>query len=141
MWQPHWQSKDPSLIPYDGVKGLKRGWIMRYGCKHTIPSAHHARSFTPRCSALTYYAWLAGSTAMLFVFFFFFFPYYPFTRLPHGIFSKHFGGGEESALLAGIVGHNLCIDRFGGPHSYMVQQGKLMKEKYEWKPVHGEVRN
>jgi len=81
MWQPHWQSKDPSLIPYDGVKGLKRGWIM----------------------------------------------------------SKHFGGGEESALLAGIVGHNLCIDRFGGPHSYMVQQGKLMKEKYEWKPVHGEA--
>lgn len=72
---------------------------------------------------------------------FFFFPYYPFTHLPHGIFSKHFGGGEESALLAGIVGHNLCIDRFGGPHSYMVQQGKLMKEKYEWKPVHGEVRN
>jgi len=81
MWQPHWDSKDPSKIPYDGTAGLKRGWVM----------------------------------------------------------SKHFGGGDEACLLAGIVGHNLCIDRFGGPHSYEKQQGKLLKTVKEWKPLHGEA--
>lgn len=55
------------------------------------------------------------------------------------IMSKKFGGDAEASLLAGIVGHNLCIDRFGGPHKRMVQQGKLLKEKDEWKPVHGEA--
>lgn len=36
--------------------------------------------------------------------------------------AKKFGGGSEAALLAGIVGHNLCIDRFGPPHSYFVKK-------------------
>src|SRR6056297_29308 len=26
-----------------------------------------------------------------------------------------YGGGPEASLLAGIVGHNLCLDRFGPP--------------------------
>eukprot|EP00041_Stephanoeca_diplocostata_P006622 m.90018 g.90018 ORF g.90018 m.90018 type:complete len:351 (-) comp16452_c0_seq6:399-1451(-) len=81
LWQPHWEPKDPSKIPYDGTAGLKRGWVM----------------------------------------------------------SKKFGGTSEAALLAGIVGHNLCIDRFGPPHTMLVQQGKLMKERQEWRPTHGEA--
>ena len=27
----------------------------------------------------------------------------------------HFGGGPDAKLLAGIMGHNLCLDLFGGP--------------------------
>ncbi len=37
------------------------------------------------------------------------------------------GAGPEASLLAGICGHNLCIDRFGGPWPG------------EDKPVHGEA--
>lgn len=25
MWQPHWEAKDPSKIPYDGTASLSRG--------------------------------------------------------------------------------------------------------------------
>lgn len=54
--------------------------------------------------------------------------------------SKNFGSNEEAALLAGIVGHNLCVDRFGGPHHYMEQvTPTFQKKKFEWKPVHGEA--
>lgn len=36
--------------------------------------------------------------------------------------------------------HNLCIDRFGGPHFYMEQvTPTFQKKKFEWKPVHGEA--
>ncbi len=38
-----------------------------------------------------------------------------------------YGGGPEASLLAAIVGHNLCIDRFGPPWPD------------ESKPVHGEA--
>eukprot|EP00039_Didymoeca_costata_P019328 m.337087 g.337087 ORF g.337087 m.337087 type:complete len:351 (+) comp18041_c0_seq1:135-1187(+) len=81
LWQPHWDSKDASKIPYDGTASLKRGWVM----------------------------------------------------------AKNFGGDAESALLAGIVGHNLCIDRFGPPRMIEYQQGKFTKQKQEWRPVHGEA--
>lgn len=38
-----------------------------------------------------------------------------------------YGGNPEAPLLAGIVGHNLCLDRFGAPHPGEV------------KPLHGEA--
>lgn len=67
-------------------------------------------------------------------------PYDGTASLKRGwMMSKKFGGDNDSSLLAGIVGHNLCVDRFGPPHTRMVQQGKLMKEKMEWKPIHGEA--
>ena len=41
-----------------------------------------------------------------------------------------YGGGAESSLLAGIMGHNLCLDVFGGPSAEEAAAGL---------PVHGEV--
>src|SRR4051794_26018374 len=34
-----------------------------------------------------------------------------FDRMKH----PEFGGGSDAKLLAGIMGHNLCLDIFGGP--------------------------
>ena len=41
-----------------------------------------------------------------------------------------YGGGVDAALLAGIMGHNLCLDMFGGPSDEEAAAGL---------PVHGEV--
>jgi hypothetical protein len=41
-----------------------------------------------------------------------------------------YGGGADAALLAGIMGHNLCLDMFGGPSDEEAAAGL---------PVHGEV--
>jgi hypothetical protein len=41
-----------------------------------------------------------------------------------------YGGGPEASLLAGIMGHNLCLDIFGGPSADEVAAGM---------PVHGEA--
>jgi hypothetical protein len=41
-----------------------------------------------------------------------------------------YGGTVESSLLAGIMGHNLCLDIFGGPSEDEARAGM---------PVHGEV--
>lgn len=41
-----------------------------------------------------------------------------------------YGSGAESSLLAGIMGHNLCLDIFGGPSDEEARAGM---------PVHGEV--
>lgn len=44
-----------------------------------------------------------------------------------GAHPEVYGGGPEASLLAGIVGHNLCLDRFGPPRPG------------EYRPVHGEA--
>lgn len=41
-----------------------------------------------------------------------------------------YGGGVDASLLAGIMGHNLCLDIFGGPSQDEAAAGL---------PVHGEV--
>ena len=41
-----------------------------------------------------------------------------------------YGGGVDAALLAGIMGHNLCLDIFGGPSDAEAAAGL---------PVHGEA--
>jgi hypothetical protein len=41
-----------------------------------------------------------------------------------------YGGGVDASLLAGIMGHNLCLDIFGGPSPEEAAAGM---------PVHGEV--
>lgn len=41
-----------------------------------------------------------------------------------------YGGGVDASLLAGIMGHNLCLDIFGGPSADEARAGL---------PVHGEV--
>jgi len=41
-----------------------------------------------------------------------------------------YGGGAEASLLAGIMGHNLCLDIFGGPSAEEAAAGL---------PVHGEA--
>lgn len=41
-----------------------------------------------------------------------------------------YGGGADAALLAGIMGHNLCLDIFGGPSETEAHAGL---------PAHGEV--
>ena len=41
-----------------------------------------------------------------------------------------YGGGADASLLAGIMGHNLCLDIFGGPSPDEAAAGL---------PVHGEV--
>ncbi len=41
-----------------------------------------------------------------------------------------YGGGVEAPLLAGIMGHNLCLDIFGGPSDAEAAAGL---------PVHGEA--
>ena len=41
-----------------------------------------------------------------------------------------YGGGADASLLAGIMGHNLCLDIFGGPSPEEAAAGI---------PVHGEV--
>src|SRR4029077_7067835 len=40
-----------------------------------------------------------------------------------------YGGGLDASLLAGIMGHNLCLDIFGGPSADEAAAGL---------PVHGE---
>jgi len=42
----------------------------------------------------------------------------------------HFGAGADAKLLAGIMGHNLCLDLFGGPSHEEAQAGLT---------VHGEA--
>ena len=44
----------------------------------------------------------------------------------HGLY----GGGADASLLAGIMGHNLCLDVFGGPSAAEAAAGL---------PVHGEA--
>jgi hypothetical protein len=46
--------------------------------------------------------------------------------------SRHveYGNGVDAALLSGIMGHNLCLDIFGGPSEHEAAAGL---------PVHGEV--
>jgi hypothetical protein len=46
--------------------------------------------------------------------------------------AKHpeYGGGADASLLAGIMGHNLCLDYFGGPSDEEAAAGL---------PVHGEI--
>ena len=41
-----------------------------------------------------------------------------------------YGGGVDAPLLAGIMGHNLCLDIFGGPSDAEAAAGL---------PVHGEA--
>src|SRR5438094_1576184 len=41
-----------------------------------------------------------------------------------------YGSGVDAPLLAGIMGHNLCLDIFGGPSDEEARAGL---------PVHGEV--
>ncbi len=41
-----------------------------------------------------------------------------------------YGGGVDASLLAGIMGHNLCLDIFGGPSDAEAAAGL---------PVHGEA--
>lgn len=41
-----------------------------------------------------------------------------------------YGGGADASLLAGLMGHNLCLDMFGGPSEEEAAAGL---------PVHGEV--
>jgi hypothetical protein len=41
-----------------------------------------------------------------------------------------YGGGVDAPLLAGLMGHNVCLDIFGGPSSEEAQAGL---------PVHGEI--
>ena len=41
-----------------------------------------------------------------------------------------YGGGADASLLAGLMGHNLCLDIFGGPSAEEAAAGL---------PVHGET--
>ena len=43
---------------------------------------------------------------------------------------SHYGTGIDAGLLAGIMGHNLCLDIFGGPSAAEAAAGL---------PVHGEA--
>ena len=43
---------------------------------------------------------------------------------------QHYGSGVDASLLAGIMGHNLCLDIFGGPSAEEAAAGL---------PVHGEA--
>jgi hypothetical protein len=47
-------------------------------------------------------------------------------------YARHpaYGGGVDASLLAGIMGHNLCLDIFGGPSDAEAKAGL---------PVHGEA--
>jgi hypothetical protein len=48
----------------------------------------------------------------------------------HAARHPEYGGGTDASLLAGIMGHNLCLDIFGGPSP---------DEAAASLPVHGEV--
>jgi hypothetical protein len=58
----------------------------------------------------------------------------PWPSIEHSAFnpSTHevYGGDVESSLLSGIMGHNLCLDIFGGPSAEEAASGL---------PVHGEA--
>ena len=41
-----------------------------------------------------------------------------------------YGGGQESPLLAGLMGHNICLDTYGGPSAEEAAAGM---------PIHGEA--
>ena len=43
---------------------------------------------------------------------------------------RTYGGGADGSLLAGIMGHNLCLDMFGGPSA---------EEDAAGLPAHGET--
>ncbi|MGH8638907.1 MAG: hypothetical protein ACREUZ_17365, partial [Burkholderiales bacterium] len=45
---------------------------------------------------------------------------------------RGYGDGIDAGLLAGIMGHNLCLDIFGGPSAEEAAAGL---------PVHGEASN
>jgi hypothetical protein len=49
-----------------------------------------------------------------------------YDRAAHGVY----GGGVDAPLLAGLMGHNVCLDIFGGPSPEEAAAGL---------PVHGEV--
>jgi hypothetical protein len=52
LWQPHWDSKDPSKIPFDGTAGLKRGWVMskKFGGGHaTLLICFCSNSYCMQC--------------------------------------------------------------------------------------------
>lgn len=50
-----------------------------------------------------------------------------------------YGGDSESKLLAGIMGHNLCLDLFGGPSSEEAQAGMTVHGESSVVPYHIEV--
>ena len=58
----------------------------------------------------------------------------PWPSIEHSAFSdamhEVYGSGVESSLLSGIMGHNLCLDIFGGPSAEEAASGL---------PVHGEA--
>ena len=58
----------------------------------------------------------------------------PWPSIEHSAYdrTRHdaYGGGLDAALLAGIMGHNLCLDIFGGPSAEEAAAGL---------PVHGEA--
>ena len=58
----------------------------------------------------------------------------PWPSIEHSAYdrTKHdvYGGGMDASLLAGIMGHNLCLDIFGGPSAEEAAAGL---------PVHGEA--
>jgi len=59
-------------------------------------------------------------------------PMWPSIEPSHYDPARHaeYGGGADASLLAGIMGHNLCLDMFGGPSDDEAASGL---------PVHGEV--
>jgi hypothetical protein len=59
-------------------------------------------------------------------------PMWPSIEPSHYDPARHleYGGGADASLLAGIMGHNLCLDMFGGPSDEEAAAGL---------PVHGEV--
>jgi hypothetical protein len=58
----------------------------------------------------------------------------PWPTIEHSTYERGsdavYGGGVEASLLAGIMGHNLCLDIFGGPSAEEAAAGL---------PVHGEA--
>ena len=58
----------------------------------------------------------------------------PWPSIEHSAYERRpddvYGGGVDASLLAGIMGHNLCVDIFGGPSPEEAAAGL---------PVHGEA--
>jgi len=58
----------------------------------------------------------------------------PWPSIEHSAYDRagddRYGGGVDAPLLAGIMGHNLCLDIFGGPSAEEAAAGL---------PVHGEA--
>jgi hypothetical protein len=58
--------------------------------------------------------------------------------------NKHFGTGPDAKLLAGIMGHNLCLDLFGGPSpeealAGLIVHGEASVDRYEITESSGEL--